>query len=396
MKKRISDLRSERTSLIEEMKGLLDSDQAKWDEKNTRVAEIDKELEKLERQDALNSSLTEKPAVEKEVKQAQKRYDLFKAIREASTGKLTGLELEMFQEAEKEFRTAGQTVTEGALVVPSLIYKRATTDVTVTANPSIVKSELGNMSIVAAPVLLQMLGVTIYNDLVGKLVLPYNSAFVATFPGEGAAVDGYNVTDGALTLEAKRVGGTGSFTKELLAQTSQQVQDRTLQDFFDAIWRAVQKKLFTVIAADANIIHSDYEAADATVFPSLTLINALFGSVIDNTAPNMGLLTTNAIRGYMMSNVGVENSGIPMWQGNLINGNVLGLPAFTHSDMTSAGMIIGNWKNAAIGQWAGLELIVDPYTSKKTGKIEITANGLFDAGCANPDSFSVARNLKVA
>ncbi len=395
--KKITDLKNEKASLIEEMRTLLEQGKTQeWDDKNKRTLEIDAEIAMLERQEVLNRTLKPSTEENKEEREVQKRYDLFKAIREASTGKLSGLELEMFQEAEKEFRSAGLAVNENALVVPSVIYKRAITDITVAANPSIVKSELGEMSIATPPVLLQRLGVTIYNGLVGKLVLPYNSAFVATFPGEGVTVDGYNVTDGALTLEAKRVGGTASYTKELLSQTSQSVQNRVLQDFFDAIWRAVQKKLFVNIAADTKSIHASYEAADVEVFPALPVITDLFGAVIDNNAADVNMLTTNAIRGYMMSNVGVANSGIPMWQGNLMGGNILGVPGYVHSDATAKSMIIGNWKNAAVGQWAGLELIVDPYSAKKTGKIEITANGLFDAGSANPQSFAVARNLKVA
>lgn len=387
--KKIVELKSERTQLIESMAGLIESgNSADWDAKDARVKEIDIELEKLERQENLNKSLVAK---EKEEDKVAKRYDIFKAIRESAAGKLSGLELEMHQEAENEFKRAGQTIN--GLGIPSMVYSRAITPVTVAANGLAVQSSVGDMSIATYPVLLQKLGVTFYNDLTGKLVLPYTSQFTATFPGEATTVDGYNVANTGLSLEAKRVGGTNKFTKELLSQTSAAVQTRLIQDFMDAIWRAVQKKLFTNIAADTASILSAYEASDTTVFPSAAALNDIINGVVDDYAENVNLLTTKAIRGYMRSNVGVSGSGIPMW---LPDNTVMGMGAYAHADATAASIIIGNWANAVVGQWGGMELIIDPYSSKNTGHIEITANGLFDAGSRNPNSFSVARNIKTA
>ena len=83
----------------------------------------------------------------------------------------------------------------------------------------------------------------------------------------------------------------------------------------------------------------------------------------------------------------------------LMNGAVLGYPAFvsnqvpknltkgTNTTVCSA-WIFGNWNELIVGTWGnGLEIIVDPYTKKKQGLIEIAAFMMADVGIRHGGAF---------
>ena len=61
---------------------------------------------------------------------------------------------------------------------------------------------------------------------------------------------------------------------------------------------------------------------------------------------------------------------------------------------TNHGLIYGNWADVLIGQFGGaMEMIVDPYSLKKQGLIEVTSFQMADVAIRHPGSFAVGINL---
>ena len=58
-----------------------------------------------------------------------------------------------------------------------------------------------------------------------------------------------------------------------------------------------------------------------------------------------------------------------------------------------AALIFGNFQDLYIGQWGGLDIVVDPYTSKKTAEIEICLNAWNDVLVAEPKSFAAIKDI---
>jgi hypothetical protein len=58
-------------------------------------------------------------------------------------------------------------------------------------------------------------------------------------------------------------------------------------------------------------------------------------------------------------------------------------------------VILGVWRTLAIGMWgSGFELIVDPFTLKKQGMIELTTFAMADIVVKYPQAFVVAQVQK--
>ena len=97
---------------------------------------------------------------------------------------------------------------------------------------------------------------------------------------------------------------------------------------------------------------------------------------------------------------GGAGSGRFAWENDAINGyNAFSTDSLAASNGGSSGtafdVLFGLWKAAYIGQWGGMELIVDPYTYALEGEYRITANGLFDTSVSNPLHFAAIRNATV-
>ena len=60
------------------------------------------------------------------------------------------------------------------------------------------------------------------------------------------------------------------------------------------------------------------------------------------------------------------------------------------------GLIFGNWSDALIGMWGALELVVDPYSLKKQGMIEVTSFQLCDIALRHAQSFCKATGATIA
>ena len=53
-------------------------------------------------------------------------------------------------------------------------------------------------------------------------------------------------------------------------------------------------------------------------------------------------------------------------------------------------VIFGVWPDMILAGWAGIDVVVDPYSSKKTGQIEITVTQWADSAVRHAGSFAVS------
>ena len=59
-------------------------------------------------------------------------------------------------------------------------------------------------------------------------------------------------------------------------------------------------------------------------------------------------------------------------------------------------MLFGNFSDVIVGQWGGLDIIVDPYTLKKSAQVEITMNAWHDVFVRHDESFAAIKDIKTA
>jgi HK97 family phage major capsid protein len=132
--------------------------------------------------------------------------------------------------------------------------------------------------------------------------------------------------------------------------------------------------------------------------------NALLGT--------LGYMTTPGIAGDAKNTLKFPGAavaqGAPLWEGPLQQGGEMnGYTARATNQVAKTmgaagaptggsfhGLIYGNWADVLIGQFGGaMEMIVDPYSLKKQGLIEVTSFQMADVAIRHPGSFAVATGL---
>lgn len=54
------------------------------------------------------------------------------------------------------------------------------------------------------------------------------------------------------------------------------------------------------------------------------------------------------------------------------------------------GIVFGNWADYFVGQWGGIELLVDPYTQALKGTVRLITNSYWNMGFIRKESFCIA------
>ena len=54
------------------------------------------------------------------------------------------------------------------------------------------------------------------------------------------------------------------------------------------------------------------------------------------------------------------------------------------------GIVFGNWADYFLGQWGGIELLVDPYTQALSGTVRLITNSYWNMGFIRKESFTIA------
>jgi len=349
--KKINEMKAERAELISKMEtisngeSLNDELRAEWSGYDTQVKTIDNDITLAERQEELN-----KQAVRKE-------ENIPTPVEER---KSVGVQFRdwMFEAVEKKDTPAFRADPLLSSTDTGLINKTIAPGIDVLKSPALE--------------FLKSLGITFFTGLNGNLCLNSMAEDTATFPGENTGAASYSAAPTALTLTARRVTHTQAITKETLAQSNPTIYNSIVQNLVDGLYNAVANDAFDTLQTDApgqrqtaGITFADIAALEA----SLSYAN--LGTVKFVTTPaNRATLKTTAKFTDQAAIWGEDNT-------------VLGYPAYAAPCANLSMMYMGDFSKCVVGQWGGVEIVVDPYTDAKKGLINLTAIGLFDTGVVN-------------
>lgn len=224
-----------------------------------------------------------------------------------------------------------------------------------------------------AEAFLRQIGVTFYTGLTGNFCLNSMVEDTATFPGENSAAAAYSAAPTALTLAARRVTHSQSISKETLAQSNPTIYASIVQNLIDGLYNAIANDVFDTIESDAP-----GQAQEVGI--TFAAIAQMEGSLGYTNLGSINYVTTPANRATLKTTAKMTNQAAIWGDDN----TVLGYPAFAAPCANATKMYMGDFSKCVVGQWGGIEIIVDPFTNAKKGLIDLTAIGLFDTGCYNP------------
>jgi len=315
-----------------------------------------------------------------------KRYSFGKAVKEAAQGRLTGLEAEMNQEARKEF-TDSKVNVSGGFSVPSMVLRREHRDnplgVT-TASPqggqaitgfggTIGIQDAGLVEAFAPSDIGTQLGARALNNLTGDVVFQVQGNKVAAEkPGEGQAATVEIPDFSPVKLTPTRYSAYTKVTEQMLAQSADDMGAFIAMDIRRAVEAKFNEDIVTAIntAADAAA-GGTMPAFGTTSF--LGMEELLLGDDVD-LANVRGLFSAQAYREGRETSMDA-GSGLLVSTSPAQRTQVLGYPCVVSSSVSTAGD--GYFVDATqmvMGNWGGVNILVDPYTDANSGIVRIIAN----------------------
>lgn len=377
-----------------------------------KLRELNQEL-----QDALILEASERSVADNNFSQQEKneaqRFSFAKFLREASgsTGALTGFELEMSQEAIREAKTNG--IVLNGLGIPYIILasKRAATGQNVGASADggiLVQNEpMIYMEALRAKLVLASMGVTYLSGLVGNLPIVKGSSISASWTGE---TDEVSTTKKGFTkaeMSPKRLAITTAYSRQLLEQSSQDVDALIMADMVLAHANALELAAIQGGGANEPVGILGTSGIGSVVigtnggpitWPKLVELETnVAGKNADLGA--LGYLTNSKVMGALKTVERSANTARYLYENGQANGYKVGVTNNVPSNITKgtgtslSAMIFGNFSDLLIGQWGGLDVVVDPYTLKKKGEIETTNNAFHDVYVRRTESFAAVKDL---
>jgi HK97 family phage major capsid protein len=430
--KKSDQLKQDRTAKLAELDALIKlkegdqsrewsaDEQKKFDDGKAALETLKKAIETALDEEKIqlelaNARMTQEPptpavhtvgaAHSKDAKTLAKSFSLTKAIAAQARGRsLEGAEAEMYREAEIEVRTMGQEL-EGQVAIPSQfldlagVDKRADMSVgAATYAGNTVATDLTDFFPILRPRLLTAsMGATTLTGLRGNIdMIRQDAKSSGAWEGEVDENAQGNPTMQKFSLSPKRYGVTATVSKQLLAQTSFTTEAFLRQDLESAIREGVDLACINGSGASnqptgfLNIAGINTVALDTNgrVPTYNDLIQLETELALDNSdMGNLGFMTTPGIRGLLKTTKLDAGSGLFVWQqgSSQLNGYRAEVSTQVPSTLTkgtSSGnchaIIFGDWSSVIIANWAGLDIVVDPYSTKKTAQIEITMNSWWD------------------
>lgn len=327
-------------------------------------------------------------------------YSFKKAIYEmAYRGGLTGLELEMHQEA---MRT--NPGVQGIGVPEFIINSRSA--LAASGNTTVATSTVDFIDALRAKLVIAQAGANILTGLRDNLTIPKLTAGAATWEGETDESADHGASFGSVTMSPKRLSTYQTVSKQLLIQSSYDVEQILRNDMIAAVALAVDDAAIeggatgmpTGILGTAGIGSVVGGASGAA--PTWAHIVALEKEVaVDNAdLGKLAFITNPKVRAALKATpVGTDQRMVWSENGNTLMGYNAYVTTQVPSDLEKnatglSAIIFGNFNDLMVGQWGGLDILVDPYTAAKTAQVNIWVNSFWDVAIRNAVSFAAMKD----
>lgn len=244
------------------------------------------------------------------------------------------------------------------------------------------------------------MGARSLSGLNGNVAIPLQSGgATASWLAENATIAESTQTVGQLGLTPHRLGASTSYTYQLLAQSSVDVENFVREDLMRVL--AIAKDLAAIAGTGVSgqplgILNTTNLSTSVTFANAQTMLYSDALIFENNVAINnadmgkLGYLTTPTVRknAKAIAEISAANS-IPVWKNDMVNG----FTAFASNQVpTATSVIFGNWDDLIIADWAGSQVIVDPYSLSLQGQVRVVMQQLCDNGLRHAKSFSVSTN----
>lgn len=407
--RKIAEIRRDLAAKVAEVKGIQNSPE-NADALKKGVDELKALMLELEQAEAIEAAAQQAADRELDRKQrvAGRPFSLVRYINGIIDRNLDGLEKEVDEMGAKEYERLG--LERRGHVIPSAYLRAASGQNYTTAADGGNLTEEGErryLDILKDKLVVARLGATVLTDLVGTFTAISSSAIQASWEGEATKTDVKKTSYTKMSMTPHRSAVSVAITKDLLRQTSFDVE----KDLLDKITSAHANLLENAAISGTGSGNQPTGILNTSGIGSVAMgtnggaidwkhiveletevnsNNANRGSLayLSNAKVNGALKVTEMAAGtarFLLSNEAPKIlNGYPFDWTNLVPDNLTKGTAAT----SCSALIFGNFQDLYIGQWGGIDIVVDPYTGARTGEIYTTLNAWNDVKVVEPKSFA--------
>ena len=406
------ELKQERAGFITEANTMLElcknetrdftaEEQVSYDGKMSKIDELKKSIEMIERQEKLNAEIASKVVapVSNEPKEVR-NFSFFKAVNDFTNGKLDGVEREMHEEAVNEARSAGRTIN--GLGIPSFMLEKRVNEPTQGGSGIAPTNVLGFADAMREASVFNRVGANILTGLSANTTIPVAGASSVEWEGEIDLAEDGGANFGKVELTPTRLASYVNISKQLLLQNGAAAEQAIIRD----LGRATAQKMDAAIFSTASVTGAPASlGALATSTFTESAFSNLASIMLDFVSAEQTLAEAGGLEGnlaYVASpnlmaqlkqsaQVAAVNAGM---QGALVNG----YPTyFTNGCTKSAGVsgdfFFGDFSKLYMGMFGGLDIMVDPYSVAVNGQTRLVLNQYMDWGVSDGAGFVKATSL---
>jgi HK97 family phage major capsid protein len=247
------------------------------------------------------------------------------------------------------------------------------------------------------------MGATNMPGLVGSVAIPKQTGAATGywFGSEAGTATESNLTFGQLTLAPKTAGAYVEISRQLLLQSTPNAEGIVNADLAKVIGLAVDSAALsgpgtagqpTGIVNTSGVGTANPAAGTNTTYADMIKFQTTVASS-NAFLPGFSYVTTPTVAGLLMGKPRFTNSDTPIWQGNILDGQVVGAAAMSSMQVGSGSMLAGDFSQVVIGEWGVLEIEANPYAQFQAGIVGVRALYTVDIGVRYGAAFALGTGI---
>ena len=398
---KVSDMRRLLATAESEKRSLNATEQSAFDALKTSITDLEaQESRAAFLQEAERRALGH-PVGDKNAASLERAINVVDVIRAQMEGRaLNGAAAEYQQETER--RTGRKA--QGVFIPMAALEKRA---VVTTGNAAELVPTIQRPDQYIEPLrnnlLARKLGVRVLSGLTGNLTIPkYATGTTAGWVAEGSALTASDMTFDPVTLAPKHAGGIVEMSRQLIMQSSPDIEQLVRDDLSAMLAQAIDSALIkgggsnepTGVLATSGVQTATLATLSwanvLAMLQKLDLVNASAANIVASMkvkAKLQGTLKSAGIAGYLME--GGRMADLPVYFSNQV-AEKTGTP-------NTGKLIAGDWSQVLLGIWSEVDILVNPFSEAAytKGNVLVRAMSTVDIAVRHPTAFVFAEDITI-
>lgn len=237
---------------------------------------------------------------------------------------------------------------------------------------------------------------TVMGGLQGNIEIPKQVAAAQGYwVGEDGDATESNLDLGQISLSPKTVAAYSEITRKLMVQSSLDVEALVRADLAKALALTIDKAgYYGTGSANQPLGIANHTGINAVNFAAVQptfaeLVEMETQVALDNAdVASMAYVGNAAFRGYCKTALKFPGvAGTILEPGNTVNG----YRAEVTNQIETGDVFMGNFSDLLVAMWGGLELLVDPYSNSKKGRLRVVVFQDVDFALRRTQSFCLGK-----